>query len=93
MKRSGDQLREEGLAGEVGGIGLGELGQHSAGPEQRADRVVAEERGEEAADRRQAGDLVGHPARHSVGAQPGTEGLRQVPGQTDDHQREEDADR
>ena len=57
VERSGDQLREELLAGQRGGVRLRQLRQDPGRAEQRLDRVVAEERGEQAADRRRSRDL------------------------------------
>jgi len=50
LERRRDQRREEGVPGEVGGVPGGQLAE--GGAEQRADRVVAEQRGEHDGHRR-----------------------------------------
>src|SRR5581483_11762264 len=66
LERRRDQLGKERLAGQVGGL-VGRQGRQHLVAEQRVHRVVAEEGGEEAADRRQVGQLGGGGRRHSVG--------------------------
>ena len=53
-----DQPGEERPAGDVGGLAGRQVLQRPGRAEQFLDRVVAEERGEQAADRRLAGDRV-----------------------------------
>ena len=51
------------LLGQHRGVGPGQPRQHAGRPEQAPDRVVAEERREQRAHRRQAGDVRGERPR------------------------------
>ena len=66
----GDQVREELLAGQRRRVGRGHLLQRAGRPEQALHRVVAEERGEQAAHRRQAADRARPRRRDALRLQP-----------------------
>ena len=91
-ERPGDQLREERPAGEDRPVVSRDRREHlRAG--QVVDRVVAEEGGEQDRDRRRASDRLRAGRGDAVGLEPRSERVRKRPGQSDDHQREEDPDR
>jgi hypothetical protein len=92
VERLGDELREERLTGQHVDVHAGLL-QGMRGLEQLGDRVVAQECREQAAHRREIGDVVGHRRRDALSLQAAAHRAGQRVGQADDHQREEDADR
>ena len=67
---AGDQLGEEGVAGEHVPAGRRERGQRAAGGQQVLNRVDAEQGGEQRGHRRQGAHVVGHALGHAVLAQP-----------------------
>ena len=91
-ERVGDEVREERLAGDLLELCVRDAGLRRAA-EQLLHRVVTEERGEQAADRRQRRDLVCLGRRDAVALQCGRHRVRQRRRQPDDQQREEHADR
>ena len=70
VERRRDQVREELPAGEHRDVMRGQPGQHAGRGQQVLHRVVAEQRGEHRADRRQVADMRGYRGRHALGGQP-----------------------
>jgi hypothetical protein len=90
LERGGNQRREERVPGQVGGVAGRQLADR--GSEQRADRVIAQERGEHDRYRRQRGQLGRIGGRQALSDQAVAQRRRQRRGQAEDDQREEDAD-
>src|SRR6266568_5240605 len=80
---AGDEPGEVALAGQEGRLARWQGAEHLRA-EQRLDRVVAEEGGEQAADRWQVGDPAGDLGRHAVAGQPAQQRLRQGGGEPGD---------
>jgi hypothetical protein len=86
VERSGDQVWEELVSGQRRGVLGRQCREHAGVGEQRRYGVIAEERREQAPDRRQVTDLAGDLGRHALGPQAIGEGGRQCRGQPNDHE-------
>jgi len=85
VERPRDQLREEFFSGQHGRVDSW-LIEDSGGAKQFGDRVVTQERREQAFGRRQIGSGVGHSRGYALLLQPGAERGGQRVGQAGDHQ-------
>ena len=92
LEGGGDDLGEEGRAGDVR-RGCRRKSSKDLVRDHSAERVVAQEGGEQAAHGRQVSNLGGALGRDPLGGKTTEQGPRQFPGDPHDHEGKEDAHR